>query len=250
VAQASCLPPKQKARNAAGFILFPKTCRAPRDKLTTADRDARAAIPRLAAAIIALLLAPHLSPALSAQTPPPAAAPPAIPPPAAVLAVPATPDEETVITSDTLEMWTTPEGITHAILTGSVKAAATNMRLTCDRLELTATNIGDKTATIGNFEKLQRLLATGSVTIVQGEREATCGRAELLPREDKVILTENPVVIDHANGSRATGDPLTLHRGDRRIHGKNVRITFPPIRDLGFDKDQPPPTPVAPASDQ
>ncbi|OAM87019.1 hypothetical protein AW736_25310 [Termitidicoccus mucosus] len=147
-------------------------------------------------------------------------------------------------------MWTTSEGITHAILTGSVKAAATNMRLTCDRLELTATNIGDKTATIGNFEKLQRLLAIGSVNIVQGEREATCGRAELLPREDKVILTENPVVIDHANGSRATGDPVILRRGERRVEGKNVRITFPPIRDLGFDKDQPPPAPAAPASDK
>jgi hypothetical protein len=186
------------------------------------------------APLLALLFA-LLPPALPAQTPPPAAVP----------------AEETVITSDTLEMWTTPEGITHAILTGSVKAAATNMRLTCDRLELTATNIGDKTATIGNFEKLQRLLAIGGVNIVQGEREAACGRAELLPREDKVILTENPVVIDHANGSRATGDPVILRRGERRVEGKNVRITFPPIRDLGFDKNQPPPpAPAAPASDK
>jgi hypothetical protein len=193
-------------------------------------------LPRLAP-LLALFFA-ILPPALPAQTPTPAAAP-------------AVPGEETVITSDTLEMWTTPEGITHAILTGSVKASATNMRLTCDRLELTATNIGDKTATIGNFEKLQRLLAIGGVNIVQGEREATCGRAELLPREDKVILTENPVVIDHANGSRATGDPVILRRGERRVEGKNVRITFPPIRDLGFGKNQPPPPPPAPpASDQ
>ncbi len=186
--------------------------------------------------LFALLLAPCLPPALPAQTPPAPA--------------PAVPAEETVITSETLEMWTTPEGITHAILTGSVQAAATNMRLACDRLELTATNIGDKTATIGNFEKLQRLLATGNVNIVQGEREATCERAELLPREDKVILTGNPVVTDHANGSRATGDPVILRRGERRVEGKNVRITFPPIRDLGFDKNQPAPAPVAPARDK
>ncbi|MDR2674800.1 MAG: LptA/OstA family protein [Opitutaceae bacterium] len=190
------------------------------------------ALARLAP-LLAFLFA-ILPPALPAQTPPPAAAP--------------APAEETVITSDTLEMWTTPEGITHAILTGNVKAAATNMRLACDRLELTATNIGDKTAAIGNLEKLQRLLATGAVNIVQGEREATCGRAELLPREDKVILTENPVVIDHANGSRAAGDPVILRRGERRVEGKNISITFPPLRDLGFDKNQP--APAAPASEQ
>jgi lipopolysaccharide export system protein LptA len=204
---------------------------------------ANAILPPRAPLLLALLFA-ALSPALPAQTPPP--------PPTPAPATPAAPPvEETVITSDTLEMWTTPEGVTQAILTGNVKASATNMRLACDRLELTATNIGDKTATIGNFEKLQRLLATGNVNITQGEREAACGRAELLPREGLVILTENPVVTDHANGSRATGDPIILRRGERRVEGKNISITFPPIRDLGFDKNQQPqPAPVAPASDE
>jgi hypothetical protein len=35
-----------------------------------------------------------------------------------------------------------------------------------------------------------------------------------------------------------------LHRGKRRIDGTNVRIVLPPLKDLGFDKKQPPPTPT------
>jgi hypothetical protein len=54
------------------------------------------------------------------------------------------------------------------------------------------------------------------------------------------------VVVDRANHSTATGEPLILYRGDRRVRGTNVRITLPPIKDMGFDKKQPPPAPAAP----
>ena len=79
---------------------------------------------------------------------------------------------------------------------------------------------------------------------MQGDREATCERAEVLPGEDRITLTGRPTVIDHGNNTTATGEPLILYHGQRRVQGANVRIVFPPVRDLSFDKNQPPPVPT------
>jgi lipopolysaccharide export system protein LptA len=142
---------------------------------------------------------------------------------------------KTEITSRSLEM-TSTDTESRAVFTGDVQVIGTNLKLTCDRLEVVATRIGDKTATIGKLERFKSLLATGSVRIVQGEREATCGRAEVLPRDDKIILSQSPTVIDRGSGSVAVGEPLILFRGERRVQGEDIRITFPPLKDLGFDE--------------
>jgi lipopolysaccharide export system protein LptA len=160
----------------------------------------------------------------------------------------------TEITSISLEMWSNPDSTeTHAIFTGNVTVTGNEIKLTCDRLEVLAERIGDKTATVGKLDKFKSLIATGKVNIVQGDREASCGRAEVYPREEKIVLTEKPVVIDHGNGTVATADPLILFRGDRRVHGENPRITMPPLKNLGYDKNQPAPkpenVPTPPASD-
>jgi lipopolysaccharide export system protein LptA len=158
----------------------------------------------------------------------------------------------TVITSTKLEMWSNLDGSeTQAIFTGNVTVTGNEIKLTCDRLDIKAERIGDKTATIGTLDKFRALIATGKVNIVQGEREANCGRAEVYPREDKIILTEKPVVIDHGNGSIATGDLIEMYRLQRRVTGNNVHITLPAIKDLSYDKNQSAPkpetTPTAPA---
>jgi hypothetical protein len=80
---------------------------------------------------------------------------------------------------------------------------------------------------------------------VQGDREAVCGAAEVLPQENKITLTDHPVVTDHGNGTVFAGEPLILYRNQRRVTGEHVHITAPPIRDLGFDKNEPPPKPPA-----
>jgi lipopolysaccharide export system protein LptA len=155
----------------------------------------------------------------------------------------------TEITSQSLEMWSTPDSSeTHAIFTGNVTVTGNEIKLTCDRLEILAERIGDKTATIGTIDKFKFLIATGKVNIVQGDREANCGRAEVYPREDKIVLTDKPVVIDHANGTVATGDVIQMLRGERRVTSSNVHVTFPAIKNLGYDKNAPAPKPeVTPA---
>jgi lipopolysaccharide export system protein LptA len=169
----------------------------------------------------------------------------------ASLAVPAavgsTEPPNTIIVSQALDMHST-DTETISVFTGNVVVTGDDLRITCDRLDVVSIRGGDKNDTIGQQENFKSLLATGHVHMVQRDREASCGRAQVLPRDNKVILTENPVVIDHSNNSVATGEPLVLLRGERRVTGQNVRITLPPVKDLGFDKNAPPPAPDAPAT--
>jgi len=148
--------------------------------------------------------------------------------------------QRTELNGEHLDMWS--EGNeTHAICTGSVTLTGTNLRILCDRLEIIAEGIGDKTSIAPVLEKFKYLLATGHVRIAQGEREATCGRAEVLPRDDKVVLTQNPVVIDNGTGWVNAGETITLLRGERRILVDKPRTSGPDIKDLGFDKSKPTP---------
>ncbi len=172
-----------------------------------------------------------------------------------LLVVPARADVPTPVPtelrSESLEM-TSTDTETTAIATGNVILTGTNLRITCDRLTVIATRIGDKDATIGTVEKFKYILATGNVHITQGDREATSARAEVFPREDKVILSGGPVIIDKSNGMVASGEPLILLRSQRAVLGSNVKITAPPIGDLSAtaaprNPSAPQSAPVAPA---
>lgn len=162
----------------------------------------------------------------------------------ASLAAAEVPPQKTVLESARGEFWTVGDE-TFFVFESSparrVTLTGTNLRIVCDHLEMTAVGIGDKDATLPTLEKFKYLLATGNVQIVQGDREATCGRAEVFPREDKVVLTENPVVIDHGNDTRATGARITMLRGEQRVRIEDSLIEGPPIRDLGFEREPPPP---------
>jgi hypothetical protein len=136
-----------------------------------------------------------------------------------------------------MDMWSEGDE-TKAICTGSVTVTGTNLLIVCDRLELTATRIGEDTGAVPDLDKFRYLLATGNVSITQGTRVATCGRAEVLPREEKVVLTEDPVVIDKATEFVSAGERITMLRGQERVVVDKPRLTGPPIKDLGFEKKE------------
>jgi len=153
-------------------------------------------------------------------------------------AVSAGPDAgSTELVCDHMDMWNVGAE-THAICTGSIILTSTNQKISCDRLEITAEGIGDKATAVPVLERFKYLLATGNVRIVQGEREATCGRAEVLPREDKVVLTEDPIVMDHFASSVTRGSKITMLRGERRVLVENPRATLPSIKDLGVGREK------------
>jgi lipopolysaccharide export system protein LptA len=165
----------------------------------------------------------------------------ALPFPARAADEPAAP--ATVIESQSCEI-TSSDTQTLSVFTGNVTVTGNNIRLTCDRLDVVSLRSGRSQDTLGKQDRFKSLVATGKVRIVQGDREATCEHAEVLPGEDRITLTGQPTVIDHGNNTTATGEPLILYRGQRRIDGTNVRIVLPPLRNLGFDKSQPPPVPT------
>lgn len=129
-----------------------------------------------------------------------------------------------------------------------VVVTGTNLRLSCDYLEVVVLRKGDPTATLGKVDKFRSLLATGNVRITQGDREAACGRAEVKPEEDKIVLSEGPVVAFHGDDARLAGKRITMFRGDRRVIVEEPVSTLPPIKDLGFDSPEKPdaPPPAAP----
>ena len=147
--------------------------------------------------------------------------------------------QKTTLDCDHAEMWSTGNE-TRGVCTGSVTLVGTNLKIVCDRLEFTALGIGDKSSTLPTLDKFQYLLATGHVVILQADREATCGRAEVLPHEDKVVLTENPVLIDHGTDWTSAGEKITLLRGERRVIVDKSRVTGPALKDLGYEKSAPP----------
>jgi lipopolysaccharide export system protein LptA len=148
----------------------------------------------------------------------------------------------TVITSDSGEAQST-DNETTSYFRGNVIVTGNDLRIECDQLEVISARTGDKADTIGTQSSFKYILATGHVRIVQGLREAVCARAEVLPQENRITLTGQPVVTDHGNGTVFTGEPLILYRNQRRVTGEHVRITAPPIKDLGFDKNEPAPLP-------
>jgi lipopolysaccharide export system protein LptA len=181
------------------------------------------------------LLAPAWLPGgFSAEQPATSAPPPS--------AAPTAPLVPTVIESGSAEIVSTEKESTFTFRNG-VTVTATNMQLTCDHLEVIALRSGDPSATFGKQEDFKSLVAIGGVRIVQADREATCERAEVFPGEDKVVLTGNPVVRSMDGQYQASGPKMVLHRGERRAQiigeaGERPRITLPPLKDLGYDKEK------------
>ena len=161
------------------------------------------------------------------------------PTPAASAATPAVP---TVIESGSAEMVSTEKETIFTFRNG-VTVTGTNLKMTCDNLEVIARRSGDPNATFGKQENFKSLIATGKVHIIQNDREATCERAEVFPGEDRVVLTGDPKVRSVDGQYQATGPEMVLHRGERRAQiiskaGERPRISLPPLKDLGYEKEK------------
>lgn len=120
-----------------------------------------------------------------------------------------------------------------------------NLTMTCDFLTVVAIRKDDATAALGKYGYFKSLVATGHVRIVQGDREATCGRAQIFPGEDKIVLSEKPAVRSTDDQYAVTGPVIELYRGQRRAvipasggNGPGTRITLPALKDLGYDKEK------------
>jgi lipopolysaccharide export system protein LptA len=148
--------------------------------------------------------------------------------------------QTTVIESDGPGEMVSTDTETTITFRDNVRVTGTNMKLSCDYLEVVVVRTGDKTATLGKLDKFRSMLATGNVRMIQGDREAACGRAEVKPEEEKVVLSGSPVVVDHDQNTRIAGEKITMLRGQRKVEVEKPILTAPPIKDLGVDKPSAP----------
>jgi lipopolysaccharide export system protein LptA len=149
------------------------------------------------------------------------------------------PPPQTVISSDRLEMENDGQKA-FFLFSDNVKLTGNNLIVTCDRLEVHSHRTGDFDANIGKLGSIQQILAIGNVSISQEGRTARAGRAEVLPAEDKIILTENPIVSD--TQGKVSGGTITFYRGDRRAVVESgstgpARVILPAMPNLGFNND-------------
>jgi hypothetical protein len=156
----------------------------------------------------------------------------------------------TTIDADGPAEFSSTETETTALIHNHVVVIGNGIKLTCDNLKVISTRKGDPTATLGQYGNIKYMLATGHVDILQGDREATGGRAEAFPAEDKLVLTENPTVsyLDTNPITTFTGTTITLFRGQRRavIEGR-THVVGPVLKDLGFGQPAGGAAPAAPA---
>jgi lipopolysaccharide export system protein LptA len=169
------------------------------------------------------------------------------PKPAAASDPKAVPPQDTVITSTGKADVISTSTETTVTFRDNVVVTGTNLKLTCDLLVVVAHRGGDPAATIGKTERFKSLIATGRVHIIQNDREALSGRAEILPGEDKVVLSESPRVRTLNGDYDATGWKIIMYRGERRVEvlpapgtagtpGAQPTLTLPQLKDLGFEK--------------
>ena len=152
--------------------------------------------------------------------------------------------QETVVTCDAPAELISNDTETVATFKENVIVNGNNMTMTCDYLKVTAFRKGDPKATIGKYGSFKSLLAIGHVKIIQADRIATSGRAEVFPGEDRIVLSDHPTIKGADDQYAAEGYRMTLYKGQRRAviesdPNEKTRIILPAIKDLGFDANAP-----------
>lgn len=153
----------------------------------------------------------------------------------------------TTILSETLEMVSTDdENVFY--FTNNVRAQGNNLSMTADQVVVRAVRLpeeNDDDDTLGSIGTIKTIVATGNVVIDQEGRKAKSGKAEFFPTEGKMVLTENPTVID--NKAIVSGWRITLIQGERRVmveqdpNGtQRPSVNLSQMPDLGFDEEPEP----------
>jgi len=106
------------------------------------------------------------------------------------------------------------------ILEGPITISTQTMKITCDHAEVlssrnaTTTSPTD-TSTNPTLGTIDYILALGNVDIEQMGTRALAGKAEIFPLERRLVLEDNPRIIDK-NGI-VSGFRITFLQGDRQI---------------------------------
>jgi lipopolysaccharide transport protein LptA len=134
----------------------------------------------------------------------------------------------TIITSDELHS----DQNTHiSIFTGNVVVVGNQFKMTCQEMTVYFTK----------ENKVEKIVSTGDVIITQPDRVTHCGHAEYFRDDDKFILTDQPVILDHKN--RVSGPRITIFRTNQKMIVDGGRSTTVISNEsMGSPKAPPPST--------
>ena len=107
----------------------------------------------------------------------------------------------TSIRSQELEAEQGPDGGERVVFRGEVVVEQGTLRIFCDRLEATYAKGGEGSP--------ERMVCSGQVRLVQGEREASCTEAIFESRKNRAVC-------------RSSDGPATLRRGESLVEGKEI----------------------------
>ncbi len=112
------------------------------------------------------------------------------------------PPGSTVITSDELH---SDQNSHISIFSGNVVTVGNQFRMTCQEMTVNFTT----------DNKVDTIVATGDVVITQPDRVTHCGHAEYFHDEDKFVLTDQPVILDHKN--TVSGPEIIIYRTSQKM---------------------------------
>lgn len=120
--------------------------------------------------------------------------------------------EGTMVKSDQLELVSQEED-NHFYFKGNVHVEGDDLDVVCNMLHVVSGKEGgrDTGMDVGSIKKIE---AFGDVCIKSQGREATSGYAEIIPQEQKLVLFENPQVVDEQGVVR--GHRITMYHNDKR----------------------------------
>lgn len=137
-------------------------------------------------------------------------------------------EEPITVKSDTLSLnRSEDQDVFH--FTGNVHVLSTDMEATCDTMEIfSERQAGPQTTSFGNIELI---IAQGSVIIQKPDQTVKAGRAEIIPSEEKMVLCDNPSIIN--KDGIIEGFRITLFQNDQKAivegspTGERPTVTLP-----------------------
>ena len=119
--------------------------------------------------------------------------------------------QPTVIKSD--KQWlTSAEKADRYYFQGNVQIDGTDMKSTCEKIEVVM-----RPNKPNGQKEIAQIIMTENVKLEQRLKEVHCGRADIMANDQIVVLTDNPIVINREDNSRASGHKIIYNKGNQSI---------------------------------
>lgn len=116
----------------------------------------------------------------------------------------------TVVVSDRQRL-VSESGIDRYFFDGDVDMTATGAKGKCKKMEVRI--LPDKRGE----RQISEIILSDSVSVAQGQKEITCGRAEIFVKDEVAVLTDNPIVYNREDNTRAAGEKIIYNKGSKRV---------------------------------